>query len=116
MAKTVTLYHNPRCSKSRQTLAVLRDHGVEPTIVEYLKNPLSARAVSTLIGKLGIEPHDLLRRREAPYRELGLSADSTKADVAAAIAAHPILMERPVVVVGDRARIGRPPEAVLRIL
>ncbi len=116
MAKTVTLYHNPRCSKSRQTLALLREHGVEPAIVQYLKDPPSARAVSALIGKLGIEPHDLLRRREPPYRELGLSPDSSKTAIANAIAQHPILMERPVVVRGAKARIGRPPEAVLEIL
>ena len=103
---TVTNYHNPRCSKSRRTLALLRERGVEPHIVEYLAAPPDAATLDAL-----------MRRQEAPYRALGL--DDPKLDRAALIRAmveHPILIERPIVVAGQRARLGRPPEAVLEIL
>lgn len=116
MAERVTIYHNPRCSKSRQALALLREHGVEPTVVEYLREPPTKTAVTGLLRKIGGEPHDLLRRREAPYRELGLGPGASRATIAAAIARHPILMERPVVVRGDRAVIARPPERALDLL
>jgi arsenate reductase (glutaredoxin) len=112
----VRIYHNPRCTKSRETLALLREHDVEPEIVEYLKQPPSAREVDQLIGQLGLEPHALLRTKEAPYTELGLSKKSTRAQIVSAIAEHPILLERPIVVVGKRAAIGRPPENVLPLL
>lgn len=116
MKKSVVIYHNPRCSKSRQALALLVEAGVEPEVVEYLKAPPNAKRVKELIERLGIEPHALLRKGEAPYSALGLSPNSTKAEVAKAIAEHPILLERPVVVVGDKAVIGRPPERVLELL
>jgi arsenate reductase len=112
----VRIYHNPRCTKSRETLALLREHGVEPEVVEYLKEPPSAEQVDQLIGKLGLEPHALLRTKEAPYAELGLSKKSTRAQITSAIVEHPILLERPIVVVGKRAAIGRPPENVLSLL
>lgn len=116
MAKSFVIYHNPRCSKSRQTLALLEENGVEPEVVEYLKNPPSQAAIKGLIKKLGITPHDLLRRKEAPYKELGLNKESSTTEIVKAIADNPVLLERPVVVHGDRAAIGRPPENVLELL
>lgn len=112
----IIIYHNPRCSKSRQTLALLRDNGVEPKIVEYLKDPPSQTRVRALIKQLGIDPHSLVRAKEAAYQESGLSRESNAIDIARAIAENPILLERPVVVRGDRAAIGRPPENVLALV
>ncbi|HLW28919.1 MAG TPA: arsenate reductase (glutaredoxin) [Kiloniellales bacterium] len=113
----VTIYHNPRCSKSRQTLKLLQDKGVEPRIVEYLQTPPDAETLRRLIALLGISPRDLLRRKEAPYKELNL-ADPEKSDeeIIAAMTQHPILIERPIVVKDERAALGRPPEQVLDIL
>lgn len=112
----ITIYHNPRCSKSRQTLALLREHGVEPKIVEYLKDPPTQTRIRTLIKQLGIEPHALVRAKEAAYKESGLSRESSANDIVQAIAENPVLLERPVVVRGDQAAIGRPPENVLPLL
>ena len=113
----VVLYHNPRCGKSRAALALLRERGVEPEIVEYLKTPLSADALRDLLGVLGVGARTLLRTGEAPYRELGL-ADPARTEEAliAAMAAHPILMQRPVARRGARAVLGRPPERVAGLL
>ena len=117
MAKTkVRIYHNPKCTKSRETLALLRDNGIEPEIVEYLKTPPTAADVEDLIGKLKVEPHAILRTKEEPYKRLKLSPKSSQAAVAKAIAEEPILLERPIVIAGKRAAIGRPPENVLQIL
>ena len=117
MSEPVVLYHNPRCSKSRQALALLREHGVEPEIVEYLKTPLSADALRELLDALGMSARDLLRTGEAPYRELALAAPATTEEaLIAAIAAHPILMQRPVARRGARAVLGRPPERVAALL
>jgi arsenate reductase len=117
MAKAkVRIYHNPKCTKSRETLALLRDNGVEPEIVEYLKTPPSAADVEDLIAKLKLEPHAILRTKEEPYKRLKLSPKSSQTAVAKAIAEEPILLERPIVVAGKRAAIGRPPENVLAIL
>lgn len=110
------LYHNPRCTKSRQALALLTERGVDVKVVEYLKDPPTAADVTALLKKLGGKPGAALRKGEEPYAALGLSADSSAAEVARAIAAHPILLERPVLVIGDRAVIGRPPERVLELL
>lgn len=112
----VRMYHNPRCSKSRETLALLREHGIEPEIVEYLKQPPSAAEVVALIGMLKLDPHALLRTKEEPYQRLKLSPKSTQAAIAKAISSEPVLLERPIVVVGKRAALGRPPENVLAIL
>lgn len=112
----VRIYHNPRCTKSRETLALLREKGVEPEVVEYLKTPPTVSEIKALIGKLNIAPGALLRSKEEPYARLGLSATSSADAVAKAIAKEPVLLERPVVVVGDKAAIGRPPENVLAIL
>ena len=113
---TVTIYHNPRCSKSRQTLALLAEKGVEPDIVEYLKAPPSAKEIADLLGKLGIEPRALMRTKEAVYKELGLAKVDDPKALIAAMAENPILIERPVVVSGGKAALGRPPEQVLEIL
>lgn len=115
--ESVIIYHNPRCGKSRLTLQLLRERGVEPKIVEYLKAPPNAKELAGLIEKLGIEPRALIRKGEAAYKAAGL--DDPKLGTAQLIAAmvkHPILIERPIVVRGNKAVIGRPPEAVLAIL
>lgn len=113
----VTIYHNPRCSKSRQTLALLRERGIEPTVVEYLKTPPDAETLRTLLARLGLDPRGLMRRKEAAYRENGLGNPALDDDaLIAAMAASPTLIERPIVVAGERAALGRPPEAALAIL
>ncbi len=114
---TVKIYHNPRCSKSRQTLQLLQDQGVDLEIIEYLKTPPSAAELKTILGLLGISPRALMRRGENIYDEMGLS-DPELSDPAlvAAMAANPILIERPIVVARGKAALGRPPEAVLDIL
>lgn len=112
------IYHNPRCSKSRATLALLNDAGVEPEIVEYLDTAPSAAEIDQLCRRLGVEPNEIVRFNEGVAKELGL----TKADQRPRkewlelIAAHPILLERPIVVRGEEARVGRPPEAVKDLL
>jgi arsenate reductase len=114
---SVTIYHNPRCSKSRQTLALLNERGLEVDIVEYLKSPPDAATLAGLLDGLGLEPRDLMRKTEAAYTEQGL--DDPALDRAALIAAmvrNPVLIERPIVVAGARMALGRPPEAVLEIL
>ncbi len=114
---SVTIYHNPRCSKSRATLALLEEQGVNTTVVEYLKTPPDAGELERILGLLKLEPRDLMRHKEAEYRELGL--DDPALDRAALIRAmveHPKLIERPIVVSGRKAAIGRPPERVLDIL
>ena len=113
---TLRIYHNPRCSKSREVLALLRERGLEPEVVDYLKTPLDAAGVKALIKKLGVKPHALLRTKEEPYARLKLSAQSSLDEVARAIASEPVLLERPVVVAGARAAIGRPVENVLALL
>ena len=111
------MYHNPRCSKSRQTLALLRERGLEPEIILYLETPPSEARLEQLLDLLDMPARDLMRRREAPYLDLELDDPSlTRAELVAAMASHPILIERPVVVSGTRAAIGRPPEKVLEIL
>jgi len=113
----VTIYHNPRCSKSRQALELLRQRGIEPQIVEYLKNPPDKKRLEHLLGLLGMEPRELMRKKEKAYKELGLDDENLKREaLIAAIVEHPKLMERPVVVAGDRAALGRPPERVLDVL
>ncbi|MGH8226236.1 MAG: arsenate reductase (glutaredoxin) [Gammaproteobacteria bacterium] len=114
---SITLYHNPRCSKSRAALALLQERGAEVKVIEYLKMPPDAAALRKLLKRLGLNARDVLRKGEAPYRELGLGRDSiTDAELVAAIADHPILLERPIAVAGERAVVGRPPERVLELL
>lgn len=112
---SVTIYHNPRCSKSRETLALLRERGIEPSIVEYLLDPPDAAELGRIIAMLGIPPRDLLRSKEA--REAGLDDPGLDDDaLIAGIAANPAAMQRPIVVAGTSARLGRPPERVLEII
>jgi len=113
----ITIYHNPRCSKSRQALQLLRDKGIEPVIVEYLKAPPDKNTLKALLKMLAMEPRELMRRKEKEYKALGL-ADPTVGDEALleAMVEHPRLIERPVVVCGDKAALGRPPEKVLDVL
>jgi arsenate reductase len=111
----VIIYHNPRCSKSRTALQLLRERGIEPQVIEYLKDPPGADELCRLLVKLQMRPQQLLRAKEA--REAGLDASSLTDDaLVEAMAAHPAVIERPIVVAGDRARLGRPPERVLEIL
>ncbi|MCU1716759.1 arsenate reductase (glutaredoxin) [Pseudomonas sp. 5P_3.1_Bac2] len=113
----LTLYHNPRCSKSRSALQLLEDRGLNATVVRYLETPLDASQIQALLGKLGIPARQLLRSGEDEYRELNLAdASLTEAQLIAAMAAHPKLIERPILVAGERAVIGRPPEQILEIL
>jgi len=112
---SVSIYHNPRCSKSRQTLQLLKDRDIEPVIIEYLKAPLSLAEITQLIEQLGVEPRQMMRTKEAVYAELGL-AEANDATLMQAMVEHPILIERPIVVSAGQARIGRPPENVLDIL
>lgn len=114
---TVTIYHNPRCSKSRQTLQLLRERGIEPDVVEYLESPPDAGELSRILNLLGLEPRQLMRTGEAAYKENDLDdTDLDRDELIAVMVANPILIERPIVIAGDRARIGRPPESVLEIL
>jgi len=115
---SVTIYHNPRCSKSRQTLALLQDRGIEPEIVEYLKTPPDAKAIDRLLKLLGKEPREVMRKGEEPYKALGLAdPGKSRQELIAAMAANPILIERPIVVKDNKkAALGRPPEQVLDIL
>lgn len=112
----VVIYHNPRCSKSRETLALLRDRGVTPEVIEYLKTPPSADEFLALARKVGLEPHALLRTKEGAYAARGLGPTSSPEAIARAVAEDPILLERPIVVVGKKAALGRPPENVLELL
>ncbi|KAA5997121.1 arsenate reductase (glutaredoxin) [Pantoea sp. M_5] len=112
----VTIYHNPRCSKSRETLALLNARGLTPEVVLYLQTPPDRETLQSLLQKLGMQSaRQLMRTKEALYSELALS-DKEESVLLDALAAHPQLLERPIVIKGDRARIGRPPEAVLDIL
>lgn len=113
----ITIFHNPRCSKSRETLKLLQEHGATPQVVNYLDTPLTIDELRALLTQLKVPAAQLLRPNEAPFVRLGLQApDTTDEARLAAIAAHPILMQRPIVRVGDRAVICRPPAAVLAIL
>ncbi|MFK8067685.1 MAG: arsenate reductase (glutaredoxin) [Gammaproteobacteria bacterium] len=114
---SVVIYHNSRCSKSRQTLALLEEKGIEPEIIEYLKTPPDAEAVRMLVYMLDISPRDLMRKGEKVYKENNLSDESLSADdLINAMVENPILIERPIVISNGKAAIGRPPESVLEIL
>jgi arsenate reductase (glutaredoxin) len=113
----IVIWHNPRCSKSRQTMQLLVDAGVEPTVIEYLKNPPEVFEIKRVIGVLNIAPKALMRTKEAAFQDNGLGAADVSDDaLIAAMAEHPILIERPVVIKGDKAVIGRPPENVNALL
>lgn len=111
----ITIYHNPRCSKSRQTLQLLNDNGVEPVINEYLKGGLTIDVLEQLLSALAIEPRQMMRVKETEYKEQNL-AQASNQELLLAIVNTPKLLERPIVVNGEKAAIGRPPEAVLDIL
>ena len=114
---SVSIYHNPRCSKSRQTLTLLQDKGIEPEIVLYLETPPDAATIRALVAKLGLaSARDLMRRGETVYKELGLKDVTDEDALIQAMADNPILIERPIVLNGAKARIGRPPAGVLEIV
>ena len=113
----VTIYHNPRCSKSRATLKLLEDRKIKFDIVEYLKTPPDAKTLDAILKKLGLEPRDLMRKAEAPYKVRKLDDPKlTRKQLIDAMVADPILIERPIVLSGAKAALGRPPESVLDIL
>jgi len=113
----VVIYHNPRCAKSRDTLKLLEGRGVRPVIVEYLKTPPSSTDLKHILKLLGISARGLLRTKEAEYKAAGLDNPKLTDDkIVAAMAKHPILIERPIVIAGRKAALGRPPEKVLEIL
>ena len=113
----IILYHNPRCSKSRQTLALIEDRGIKPTIVEYLKTPPNHQQLDSILRGLELEPRGLMRTKEAEYKELGLADSALSRDhLIEAMIANPKLIERPILVVGDQIVVGRPPENALTIL
>lgn len=117
MAK-LQILHNPRCSKSRQTLQLLKDQGHEPDVIEYLKNPLNLAELTRLQSLLGLQnPIEMMRTKEPEFAELNLSTtDSSAQTLLTAMSSCPKLIERPIVISGDKARIGRPPESVLEII
>lgn len=113
----VVIYHNPRCMKSRETMKLLQDKGVKPQVIEYLKTPPSAAELKELLSKLGIAPRQLLRKGEAPYKDLKLAdANISDSAIIKAMVDNPVLIERPIVVNGKKAVLGRPPVSVLKIL
>jgi arsenate reductase len=113
----VTIWHNPRCSTSRRTLDLLRERGIEPEIREYLKNPPTAAELEEVLKHLGKGPREILRKKEPAYAEQGLgNPDLTDAQLVAVLSKTPILIERPIVLAGRKAALGRPPEAVLEIV
>ncbi|HHJ80474.1 MAG TPA: arsenate reductase (glutaredoxin) [Candidatus Tenderia electrophaga] len=114
---SVVIFHNPRCSKSRQTLQLLQDNGVEPEVVEYLKTPPTKARLKQVLNMLGLTPRQLMRHKETEYKEQGLADEAlTDEQLIDAMLATPKLIERPIVINGDKAAIGRPPENVLEIL
>lgn len=114
---SLTMYHNPRCSKSRATLELLQDRRLQPEIVRYLDTPPAPDTLGELARRLGCRPRDFLRSGESVWKDLGLDPDAVEdAELLRLMSEHPILIERPIVICGERARIGRPPEAVLDIL
>jgi arsenate reductase (glutaredoxin) len=111
------ILHNPRCSKSRATLALLQENGIEPDVVPYLQTPPDAAELGQILDMLGMQPRQLMRTGESVYAELGLDdASLSREKLIAAMVEHPILIQRPIVLHGERAAIGRPPESVLDIL
>jgi arsenate reductase len=113
----ITIYHNPRCSKSRQTLALIEERGISPDIVLYLNNPPNETTISKLLQKLGMRARDIIRKGEDAYKENNLSDSKlSETTLIKAIASYPTLLERPIVVSNDKAIVGRPPENVLSLL
>ena len=114
---SVTIYHNPKCSKSRATLALLERRGIAPRVIEYLTTPPSAAELNRILELLDLEPRALMRKNEAEYRELGLDeASLTRSQLIEAMVDNPRLIERPIVLANGKAAIGRPPENVEKII
>ena len=117
MSKKVRIFHNPKCSKCRLTMDILNDKGIDATVVEYLNTPPDSAELTEILDLLGIEPRDLMRKHETPYKENNLdNAELSREQLIQAMVEHPILIERPIVINGKKATIGRPPEKVLDIL
>jgi arsenate reductase len=116
MRETLTIYHNPACSKSRETLALIRSRGHEPRVIEYLKTPPSETELTAIVRKLGIKPLELVRRNEQVFKDKYAGKTLADKEWIKAMVANPILIQRPIVVRGDEAAIGRPPEDVERLL
>ncbi len=112
----IQIFHNPRCSKSRQTLALLAENGVDPEVIEYLTTPPTAAELDTILTKLGKEPLELMRKGEDEFKALVKGKDLNREEMIALMVENPKLIERPIVINGDKAAIGRPPEAVLEVL
>ncbi len=113
----VEIWHNPRCSKSRAALELLKERGLEPKVVLYLEETPPAERIEAVLGLLGLEPRELMRKAEEPFKKLKLDDPKrSRRELIDALAAHPILIERPIVIAGRRAVVGRPPERVLEIL
>jgi arsenate reductase len=113
----ITIYHNPKCSKSRQTLELLQQNGITPTVIEYLKTPPTAETLKAILSQLGMAPRDLMRKKEEVYAENGLHNPSlSDDDLIDAMVKNPILIERPIVLASGKAALGRPPEQVLEII
>jgi len=113
----ITIYHNPRCSKSRQTLAILQESGIAPTIVDYLNDPPDLQTLETILHLLNLRPRDLIRKNEEEYKTLGLDNPAlTDAQLISMMQQHPRLIERPIVTKGNQAVLGRPPENVKTLL
>ena len=114
---SLSIYHNPRCSKSRQALQLLEEKGVRPEIVKYLDTPPDHATLARILEMLGLEPRELMRKKEKEYKELGLNDPQlTREQLIDAMVAHPRLIERPIVIKDGKAALGRPPESVLEIL
>jgi arsenate reductase len=116
MRETLTIYHNPACTKSRETLALIRARGHEPKIVEYLKTPPSEAELTAIVRKLGIEPLELIRRNEQVFKDKYAGKTLADKEWIKAMVKDPILIQRPIVVRGNAAAIGRPPEDIERLL
>ena len=117
MSNKITIYHNPRCSKSRATLALLEEQGKQPEVIQYLKEPPTAAELEKILTMLDLEPRELMRKKEKEYKAAGLDDDSlTREQLIEAMVKHPRLIERPIVIKDGKAALGRPPENVLDIL
>ena len=114
---SITIYHNPKCSKSRQTLELLEKKATDIDVIEYLKNPPTVKKLKMILSLLEFSPRDLIREKEAEFKELGLNNfDLSDEDLIGSMVNHPILIERPIVLANGKAALGRPPENVLNIL
>ena len=114
---SITIYHNPKCSKSRQTLKLLQEQGINPVTIEYLKNPPTVEKLKEILALLGVSPRDLMRKKEDEYKELDLSNSRlSDEDLIGFMVKNPNLIERPIVLANGKAALGRPPEQVLNIL